>query len=268
MGTITSGGVFTAPQIMPATGLVTVAATSVASTSASGSAIVTIADGFTLAISGPTSLTAGMAGAYSASLAVAANANPSAAIGWSVTGVSCGACGTFVTSGANATYTAPATPTQITVTIIATPAADRAKAASLNVTINPPAGVMVVVTPANVTVVVNTTQNFNAQVTGRYEHRGDMGCEWDRWRELNGGTGDEQRGQRHHYLHCASGGAKSGKRGNSCDEQRERSRCGQRKRNDQYGRGYESKRAGNLAAATRECVCGVGWQLQFGSEWK
>jgi hypothetical protein len=183
VGTVTAFGLYTAPQIMPASGPATVGATSQANALASGSANVTIADGFTFTIAGPSSLNAGASGAYIATLVAALNANPSIAIAWSVTGTGCNPCGTLITSSANATYTAPQTASAITVTITATPAADPHNAEHINVTINPPGNVVVTVTPANVSVSLNATQNFIAQVTGTT----NIGVTWD----VNGVVGGD-----------------------------------------------------------------------------
>ena len=181
IGTITTAGLYTAPQIIPSPAAVTIGAISKASTTASASAIVTIADGFTLAISGPSSLAAGATGNYSATFTLAPNANPSEAISWGVSGSGCNPCGTLVTSGANATYTAPQTASVIIARITATPAADPARAASMNVTVNPLAGVTVAITPADATLAVSTTEIFSAQVTGTT----NTSVTWD----VNGVTG-------------------------------------------------------------------------------
>lgn len=167
VGTVTAAGLYSAPQIMPTSGFATVGATSQTNSSASGSAIVTIADGFTITLSGPSSLNSGGSSTYTATLVPAPGANPSTAINWSVTGNACGgSCGTLVTSGGNATYQAPTTATSITVTITATPAADPQKAVQISVIINPPTNVTVTVTPSNASVAVNSPQVFTAQVTG------------------------------------------------------------------------------------------------------
>jgi hypothetical protein len=181
VGMITAAGLYTAPQVIPSPAAVTVAAISEASTTSRASAIVTIADGFTLAISGPASLNSGATGNFSATFTIGPNANPSNAIGWGVSGSGCNPCGTFVTSGANATYTAPQSASAISVRITATPVADPAKAASMNVTINPLAEVTVTITPADATLAVSTTETFSAQVTGTT----NTGVMWD----VNGVTG-------------------------------------------------------------------------------
>lgn len=181
IGTITTAGLYTAPQIIPSRAAVTIGAISKASTTASASAIVTIADGFTLALSGPSSLAASATGNYSATFTLAPNANPSEAISWGVSGSGCNPCGTLVTSGANATYTAPQTASVITVRITATPAADPARAAAMSVTVNPSAGVTVMITPADATLAVSTTEIFSAQITGTT----NTSVTWD----VNGVTG-------------------------------------------------------------------------------
>lgn len=167
-GTINASGLYTAPQILPAPASVTIGAVSVANTSASASAIVTIFSSFTFTMAGPSSLNAGASAAYTATLTPAPGSNPSTAIAWSLTGNTCPACGTLITNGANATFTAPQTNSAVVVTITATPAADPTKAASVSVTINPiqQPPITVVVSPASATIAPLATLPLSATVTG------------------------------------------------------------------------------------------------------
>lgn len=169
LGTINAAGLYTAPQILPNPAAVTIGAVSVADSTASASAMVTIASSFTFAVSGPSSLTAGNSGAYAATLTPATGSNPNTAIAWSLSGIACpAACGTLATNGANATYTAPQTATAIVVTITAAPAADTSKAASIAVTVNPASTppITVTVTPSSANVAPSATVGFSASVTG------------------------------------------------------------------------------------------------------
>lgn len=167
-GTITTSGLYTAPQILPIPASVTIGAISVANTSASASAIVTISSGFTFTMAGPPLLDAGASAAYTSALTPAAGSNPSTAITWSLTGNTCPACGTLITNGPNATFTAPQTNSATVVTVTATPAADPTKAASIAVTINPvqQPPITVVVSPSSATIAPLATLPLSATVTG------------------------------------------------------------------------------------------------------
>ena len=165
-GTVDARGEYTAPQILPAPASVTVAATSDADSSKSASATVTITSSFSLSVAGPSSITAGGSGSYTATFTPAAGSNPSRAISWSVAGTGCSgpACGTISAAGV---YTAPsAAPPGATVQIIATPQADPSKAASLSVTIVAAAGIAVSIIPSSAALPLGGTQAFQAIVTG------------------------------------------------------------------------------------------------------
>ena len=163
-GTIGANGDYTAPQILPAPAGVTVTATSAADSSKSASAEVTITGSFSLAVAGPSSVNAGAAADYTATLTPVAGSNPSRAVSWSVSGAGCAglACGTISAAGA---YTAPPVPpSSATVQIVATPQADPSKAASVAVTIA--ATISVSISPSSATVPLGATQAFQAVVTG------------------------------------------------------------------------------------------------------
>lgn len=110
VGTITSGGLYTPPSSASPTSPVSIAATSVLSSTAVGSASLAVAP-VTVAISGPTSVLFGQTGQYSAVV----TGNSTQTVTWSVNGGS--AQGTISSTGL---YTAPAsvppTPVKITAT--------------------------------------------------------------------------------------------------------------------------------------------------------
>jgi hypothetical protein len=155
---------YTAPQVLIAPSSVILTAISVADPSKSGTGTITLTSFFSLAVAGPSSVSAGGTAAYTATLTPAANSNPSRVISWSVTGTGCtgAACGTISSSGV---YTAPSVaPSPATVQIIATPQADPSKATSVSVSIIPL--IVVSISPSASTVPLGATRAFQATVTG------------------------------------------------------------------------------------------------------
>jgi serine protease len=138
VGTITAGGVYTAPVAVPSPGTVTIAAISTAPAGTTGTAQVTIQSGAIAVSISPTSatLTAGSGRqAFSATIAGAA----STAVNWQVNGVTGGnaSVGTITAAGL---YTAPAAaPSPATVTVGAVAQADGSSSATAQVTITTPA---------------------------------------------------------------------------------------------------------------------------------
>jgi RHS repeat-associated protein len=152
VGSITSGGLYTAPASVMSQQSVSVVASSQASPSASATAIVTLEPPVTVTVTPTTSmLYPGQTSAFSATVLNTTNTT----VTWSVTGT-----GTITASGV---YTAPATIAgQQTVTITATSQADPTMSSSATVTLSPP--VSVTVTPTTVTLNANQTQQFTATV--------------------------------------------------------------------------------------------------------
>ncbi|MBV8673798.1 MAG: hypothetical protein JOZ33_10220, partial [Acidobacteriaceae bacterium] len=158
-GTITTGGLYTAPASVPNPAQVTVKATSVADPTKSGSAVVTVALPVSVSIS-PKSVTvpAGEQKQFTATVSNTSNQS----VNWSVSGSGCSgaACGVVSSTGL---YTAPTTvPSPAVVSVTATSAADPSKSATAAVTITP--AVTVTVMPASVQVVTGTQQQFTATV--------------------------------------------------------------------------------------------------------
>src|SRR5216683_883758 len=172
-GTVDSSGTYTAPQILTAPPTISLTATSVADPSKSGAGTITVTSSFSLAVAGPSSVTAGNAATYTATLIPAANSNPSRVISWSVAGTGCtgSACGTVSSIGV---FTAPSlVPSPAAVQIIATPLADPSKATSISVSILPV--ISVSISPSAATVALGAGQAFQATVTGER----DATVTWD-----------------------------------------------------------------------------------------
>lgn len=165
-GSIDANGIYTAPQILPSSTVVTLIATSVADPSRQSAAYLTITSHFTLQISAPAGIPAGTSSSLVAVLTPASGSNPSTVLSWAVTGNGCAgsACGvlTVTTTQAaggvpianTAVYTAPVTPPQpSSVLITVTPQADPGKRVQANITIQP--GASISISPPTATVAAN-----------------------------------------------------------------------------------------------------------------
>lgn len=132
-GTITPAGLFTAPPNLPPAAVVQVTATSVADSTKSASATVTIVSDIAVLLTpGAASVELGAALAFRASISSAGQPNPS--IRWSLTGPACpSACGAL---DANGNYVAPQIlPSPATATVIAQSVADPSKQTSATLAI-------------------------------------------------------------------------------------------------------------------------------------
>lgn len=176
-GTVNSNGTFTAPGILPSSAGVTLTAQSVADPSKQISAAVTITSNFTLQLSAPSSLPAGMSATVIATLTPVVNSNPSPVLNWLLSGSGCSGASCGALSGAttqpvsgsastsSATYTAAnAPPSPNTVTVTVTPQADPSKKAQVTIAIQP--GITVSVSPAAGTLAANHRVTLTAQVNG------------------------------------------------------------------------------------------------------
>jgi hypothetical protein len=173
-GTITGSGLYTAPATPPNPPTVTVKATSLADTSAFGTAIATVVSPppITVAIS-PTAATVSPGGQQQFAATVTGTNDKS--VTWNVTGTGCIAyyCGTITSRGL---YTAPsAAPNPPVVTVTAYSHADPSKSASATVALSTP--IVVTVSPASVQLVVGQQQQFSATVTGT----GNTAVTWSVW---------------------------------------------------------------------------------------
>jgi len=155
VGTVSSGGLYSAPATLGSPQTVTVTATSVANTSKTATASVTIVPPIQVTVSPSTaSLTPSQTQQFTATVTGTTNT----AVTWSVSP----AVGTISSGGL---YTAPATlGSPQTVTVTATSVQDPTKSATASVTVTP--AVTVTVSPGAVTLGVGQTQRFSAAVTG------------------------------------------------------------------------------------------------------
>ena len=170
-GFVSSAGVFTAPQILPAPGTVVLIATSVADPSKRSTVQVGLTSQFGFEVTGPPSVATSSVHTIGSTFTPVAGSNPSLVLAWSVSGAGCGGttCGTIASGGGtNANYTAPATaPTPNLVTITATPLADASKARSISVTVSTGnTGVSISVSPVSATVTLGGSANFSGTVSG------------------------------------------------------------------------------------------------------
>ncbi len=163
-GTISTSGLYTGPAAVSSQTVVTVTAVSQADATKSASAQVTLNPPPSLVIViSPTSKTLSAGGTQQFTATVSNNSNT--AVNWQVNGVTGGnsTTGSISTSGL---YTAPATiASQTVITVTAVSQADSTKAASAQVTLNPPAPVTIVISPTVITVAPSGTQQFNATVS-------------------------------------------------------------------------------------------------------
>jgi hypothetical protein len=133
IGTITPGGVYSAPANLPATAAVQITAASNADSSKYASATTTITSDLTVTLSsGNSAVELGAVQAFRATVSSAGK--PDTSVRWSVAAASCPtACGTL---DANGNYTAPQIlPANTATTITATSVADPSKQSSVTVTI-------------------------------------------------------------------------------------------------------------------------------------
>jgi hypothetical protein len=136
LGTISGGGVYTAPAAVPSPAVVTIGVNSVVD-GRSSSAAVTLTSGAAVGVSvtpASASVPAGSTQSFSATVANSSNT----AVTWQVNGVA-GGGGAFGTISAAGLYTAPsAVPTPSTVTVTAVANADTGVSASAQVSVTVP----------------------------------------------------------------------------------------------------------------------------------
>jgi hypothetical protein len=164
-GTITSGGLYTAPATPPSPSFVTVTATSVADPTKRGSATVTIGSVVAVSIS---PLSAEVITGGRQQFRATVTGAPDTGARFTVSGAGCtgAGCGTITQSGL---YTAPlAIPNPAKVTVKATANADGTTSATAVVTIVVP--IVVTVSPKAVVDSVNEQEQFRATVQGTTNH--------------------------------------------------------------------------------------------------
>ena len=172
-GTISAGGLYTAPAVMPASSSLTVAAVSQADSQASASAPVSLSDGIVVSVL-PATANVPTSGAQVYTASVTGAGNASTGVAWSVNGIPGGnsTVGTIVESGASngtttALYTAPAVPpSPATVTVTATSTVDSTKFGSASATVSLSDNIVVSVLPAMANVPAGGAQVYAASITG------------------------------------------------------------------------------------------------------
>jgi 6-phosphogluconolactonase (cycloisomerase 2 family) len=165
VGTISSGGLYTAPASVPSPAAVTVTAVSQADTTKSGTASVTVTTppAITVTVAPPTANVA--VGATQQFTATVANTS-NTAVAWQVNGVA-GGNSTVGTISATGLYTGPVgVPSPAAVTVTAVSSADNSKTGSATVTVTATPTITVTVSPTAPSVQVNATQQFTATVAG------------------------------------------------------------------------------------------------------
>jgi len=132
-GFISSAGVYTAPQILPALAIVTITAQSAADSTKQASSTITILSDITIALT-PSIIGVELGATQPFHAIISSAGQPSTAIRWSLSGLACPtACGSL---DANANFIAPQfLPAASTLTLTAQSVADPAKQASAAVTI-------------------------------------------------------------------------------------------------------------------------------------
>lgn len=157
VGSLSASGLYTSPGSVTSTQTVTVRATSVADTSKSAIATVTLNAGVAISLNPPaSSLNQSQSQQFTASVTGTSNTG----VTWALT--------PQVGSISNGNYTAPSSITsQQTVTVRCTSVADTSKVATATVTLVPPTPtVNVTVNPSSLTLTQALTQQFTASVTG------------------------------------------------------------------------------------------------------
>jgi hypothetical protein len=164
VGTINASGLYTAPALVPS-GAVTVKAISVADSTKSDTATVTVTLPPPIMVTiGPTTPTVQTSATQQFTATVTNTSNT--AVTWQVNGVT-GGDSTHGTINASGLFTAPAAvPSPATVTVTAVSVADGTKSASTTVTITAPGPVTVTVSPLRAAITTGQTQTFAASVNG------------------------------------------------------------------------------------------------------
>ena len=165
-GIISAGGLYTPPASVPSPATLSITVTSVADPTKSASASVTLVAAAAVLLS-ITPASAVVPAASTDSFTANVTGTTNTAVAWSLKGAGCSgaSCGSLATNSQAAVYTAPSVaPSPANVNVVATSMADPSKTASAAVTIM--SVVVVKAMPASTSVVVGTTQQFNASVVG------------------------------------------------------------------------------------------------------
>jgi hypothetical protein len=168
-GSVNGSGVFTAPSSAPSPNSIAVTATSLADSTKSGSAMVTVGSSGTVTVSISPSINVQVATGAPQTFTATVTGSTNQTVTWSVSGTGCSgsACGTITTGGV---YTAPSTlPSPASVTVTATSQANTSSTASVSITLTQAGqsgGVAVSISPQNAQVTAGTKQQMTATVTG------------------------------------------------------------------------------------------------------
>jgi len=165
IGTISNGGLYTAPAAVPNPAAVTVTAVSAADNTKSGSATATVTAPPPITVTVSPNAANVVVNATQQFTATVTNTS-NTAVTWKVNGVTGGssAAGTISNAGL---YTAPiSVPNPATVTVTAVSVADGTKSGSAAVTVASAPVITVTVAPNSANVAVNGNQQFTATVTG------------------------------------------------------------------------------------------------------
>lgn len=133
LGTISADGTFTAPRDLPSPATLTITATSIADTSKSATAQVTVASDIGISVT-PGAANVELGATLGLGAVIASAGHPDTSVLWTLSGAACpNACGAI---DANGNYTAPQTlPPAASFAVIATSAADRTKQAVASLTV-------------------------------------------------------------------------------------------------------------------------------------
>ena len=161
VGTISRGGLYTAPATLGSPQTITVTATSAADTSKMATASMTVVPPVRVTVSPST---ASLAPSGTQQLTAAVTGTTNTAVTWSVNGAT-GGNSTVGTVSNTGLYVGPASVSSpLSVTVTATSVQDPTQSATANVTVTPP--VTVTVSPGTVSLGVGQTQQFSATVAG------------------------------------------------------------------------------------------------------
>jgi hypothetical protein len=161
VGTITSAGLYTAPQVLPSPARVVISAQSQASPSAVGTAEVNVRSDVQVALA-PAAASVELGAAVQFTETVTGSGNPSRAVSWSVNTIP-GGDATVGTVSASGLYTAPRALPPGAVAVRATSVADPAKNAEAAVTVT--SNLTVAITGGPAEVVNGASAQFTATVT-------------------------------------------------------------------------------------------------------
>jgi len=172
----TTSVTYTAPAGIPAPATVTLLATSLADSTKSARATISVAAAPSISVSISPATSAVQVGTTSSFLASLQNDALNKGVTWSLSGAGCSGvtCGTLTNaSTTSVTYAAPsAVPAPATVTLLATSLADSTKSAGATITVAAAPPISVSVSPATATVQVNQTTPFTSTLQNDSLNRG------------------------------------------------------------------------------------------------